>query len=288
MKSRDEKTYEDRKSSDVRIHRTTSPDGTEIAGRVVGQGPPLVLLHGSLYCGETAWEALLPHLTGRFTCLLPSVRGRGLSAHSEDVTRERMFEDMVAFIDSIGQAVPVFGWSGGASAALGAAEVSDAVSAVAAYEPGVLEVIDEETLSDIGDMVARARVKVERGRAAEAALLFSAFACNDEELAAVVAQGRNEITAPNVATDLRYYENVDLTRPTPTSPDALATIDVPVLVLQGEKTALATWMDRGTSHVAEHVRDAEVRTVPGAGHSAPNFAPEALAAEIVRFLDTLR
>jgi len=40
MKSRDEKTYEDRKSSDVRIHRTTSPDGTEIAGRVHGQGPP--------------------------------------------------------------------------------------------------------------------------------------------------------------------------------------------------------------------------------------------------------
>jgi len=32
MKYRDEKTFEDRKSSDVRIHRTTSPDGTEIAG----------------------------------------------------------------------------------------------------------------------------------------------------------------------------------------------------------------------------------------------------------------
>ena len=268
-----------------RIHCTTSADGTEIAGRVVGQGPPLVLLHGSLYCGETAWEALLPHLTGHFTCLLPSVRGRGLSADSDNLSRERMFEDMVAFIESIGQTVPVFGWSGGATAALGAAEVSDDVAAVAAYEPGVLESIDEETLRDLGDMVVRAREEVERGRPAEAARLFSAFVCNDEELATVVANGRNEVAAPNVETDLRYYENADLTRPTPTSPDALATIDVPVLLLRGEQTALATWMDRGLSHVSEHVHDIEVRTVPGAGHGAPNLAPEPLAAELVRFFD---
>ncbi len=268
-----------------RIHRTTSADGTEIAGRVVGHGPALVLLHGSLYSGETAWEALLPHLAGRFTCLLPSVRGRGLSADSEDLSRERMFEDMVAFIESIGEPVPVLGWSGGATAALGAAEVSDAVSAVAAYEPGVLEAIDEETLRDIGDMVARARIEVERGRPAEAARLFSAFVSNDEELADVVASRRNEVAAPNVETDMRYYENVDLTRPTPTSPDALATIDVPVLLLRGEQTALATWMDRGTAHLTEHVRDIEVCTVPGAGHGAPYLEPEALAAELVRFLD---
>ncbi len=31
-----------------RIHRAMSRDGTEIAGRVYGQGPPLVLVHGAM------------------------------------------------------------------------------------------------------------------------------------------------------------------------------------------------------------------------------------------------
>jgi len=271
-------------NSNDRIHKTVSSDGTEIAGRVVGQGPPLALLHGSLYCGETAWEELLPHLTGRFTCLLPSVRGRGLSARSEDLNRERMFEDMVAFLDSIGQPVNVFGYSGGATAALGAAEVTDAVAAVVAYEPGVLEVIDEETLSDLRDMVARARTEIEQGRPAEAARLFSAFVCNDEEQEAVVERGRNELAAPNVATDLAYFENLDLTRPTPASSAALATIDVPVLLLKGERTKLSTWMEHGTRHITEQVHGVEVRTVHGAGHAAPAMAPKALAHEIKSFL----
>jgi hypothetical protein len=34
------------------VHRTISADGTEIAGRVHGQGPPLVLVHGGLGDGE--------------------------------------------------------------------------------------------------------------------------------------------------------------------------------------------------------------------------------------------
>ena len=62
--------------SEERIQRAVSVDGTEIAGRVLGQGPPLVLVHGGWGDGEVAWEALLPHLTDRFTCYLPSTRGR--------------------------------------------------------------------------------------------------------------------------------------------------------------------------------------------------------------------
>jgi pimeloyl-ACP methyl ester carboxylesterase len=60
-----------------RIHRTNSRDGTEIVGRVVGDGPPLVLLHGGLGCGETAFPALLPHLSDHYTCFLPSTRAAG-------------------------------------------------------------------------------------------------------------------------------------------------------------------------------------------------------------------
>jgi pimeloyl-ACP methyl ester carboxylesterase len=60
---------------------------------------------------------------------------------------------------------------------------------------------------------------------------------------------------------------------------------VPVLVLQGERTALP-WFTRGNRHLAEHVPDCEVRTIPGVGHGGPGLAPEAIARELVRFLQS--
>jgi pimeloyl-ACP methyl ester carboxylesterase len=53
--------------ADERMHRAVSADGTEIAGRVSGDGPPLVLVHSVPHDGDLAWEAMLPHLTDRFT-----------------------------------------------------------------------------------------------------------------------------------------------------------------------------------------------------------------------------
>src|SRR6266508_3654173 len=71
-------------SANERIHRAVSADGTEIAGRVQGLGPPLILVHGAYGDGEIAWKALLPYLTDRYTCYLPSTRGRGLSSDNPD------------------------------------------------------------------------------------------------------------------------------------------------------------------------------------------------------------
>ncbi|HZO68835.1 MAG TPA: alpha/beta fold hydrolase, partial [Kribbellaceae bacterium] len=81
-----------------RIQRAVSADGTKIVGRVVGHGPALVLVHGGIGHGDLAWEALLPHLTDRFTCYLPSTRGRGLSGDHPDHTPPRLVEDVTAFV----------------------------------------------------------------------------------------------------------------------------------------------------------------------------------------------
>lgn len=267
------------------IHRTTSTDGTEIAGRVVGQGPPLVLIHGGAFCGETAWEAMLPHLTDRFTCFLPSTRGRGLSADAHEHSVQRQTEDVTAFVDSIGQPVPLFGWSGGGLWALGAAEQSDAVTAVVAYEPAVFETIDEETFAQMRATLARMTEEVDQDRPAEAARLWLAFAGNDDELATMVADDLHEVAAPNVSADLRALQNVDSTAPSATDPAALATITAPVLVLQSDRPALS-WFERMNQHVADHVSDGEIRTIPGAGHWGPVLAPQPTAAELIRFLAT--
>ena len=68
--------------SDRRTHYVTTTDGVSIGGTVHGQGHPLVFVHGMLADGDTDWQALLPRLTGQFTCYLPSYRGRGLERRS--------------------------------------------------------------------------------------------------------------------------------------------------------------------------------------------------------------
>jgi pimeloyl-ACP methyl ester carboxylesterase len=264
------------------IHRTVSADGTEIAGRVVGQGPPLVLLHGAVYCGETAFDELLPHLSDHFTCFLPSTRGRGLSADSDDFTGERLLEDVMAFIDSVGQPVPTFGWSGGGMFALGAAASTAAVSSVIAYEPPVFDEIDDEFMGTFIDTVTRMSVEVEQGRPADAARLFMGLVCNEEELETSIAKGRHEVAAPSIPADVRMFENLDPTGPSMTDPDLLATITAPILLLQGDRTK--PWFERGIRHVLEHAPNAENRIIPGAGHAGPGLAPEAVAGELVRFL----
>ena len=75
---------EEGNASEDQIHVAVSNDGTKIAGRVRGNGPPLVLVHGGLGSGEFSWLFLLPFLVEHFTCYLMSTRGRGLSGDGAD------------------------------------------------------------------------------------------------------------------------------------------------------------------------------------------------------------
>jgi pimeloyl-ACP methyl ester carboxylesterase len=122
-----------------------SADGTGIAGRVRGEGSPLVLIHGGLGDGERAWGPLWAFLETRFTCYLISTHGRGLSAEpaGDDYSLDRLVEDVVSFVEGVGQPVGVFGHSLRGALALGAGANSAAVSAVAVYEPAVFEAPSE-------------------------------------------------------------------------------------------------------------------------------------------------
>lgn len=82
--------------SNQRTHYVTATDGVTIGGTVHGQGPPLVFVHGMMADGDIDWQALLGHLTGRFTCYLPSYRGRGLSGDHPDLSIGRLVDDILA------------------------------------------------------------------------------------------------------------------------------------------------------------------------------------------------
>jgi pimeloyl-ACP methyl ester carboxylesterase len=275
--------------TDERIHRAVSADGTEIAGRVRGRGPALVLVHGGIGDGEVAWEALLPHLTDQFTCYLPSTRGRGLSGDNPDHSPARLEEDVTAFVDSIGEPVCLVGWSGSGAWVLGAAARSGSVAALAAYEPFVLSVMDGDDLARTVATMEQVGLAAADGRLVDAVRVFAAWICTKPEVAALERTGFYERWAGCVPAMLRFVQqDASYAGPRSTDPEHLAQVAAPVLLLGGEQTELGTFVADAARHIAQHVPDAHVSKLPGVGHFAPLVAPEPMARELVHFFESVR
>lgn len=268
-----------------RIHRTRSIDGTRIAGSVHGEGPPLVLVHGSLEDGETDWTQLLPLLRDRFTCFLMNVRGRGLSDAAEDKTTRRRVQDVMSFVDSLGEEADVFGESDGGALVLGAAAGTPAIRAVAAHEPPVFQVLEDEVQTQFEQAVGRAQQAAAAGDASRAARVFAEFVANESELAALSsdyfdAAGRH---MPSFFDELEQDAGSDYS---PTDPEELSKIGAPTLVLLGLRSAQRDFFTAGADHITGHVPHARVRELPDSGHWGTTFAADAVAAELVDFFSS--
>jgi pimeloyl-ACP methyl ester carboxylesterase len=267
--------------SDQRTHYVTTSDGVTIGGAVHGQGPPLVFLQGFLGDGDIDWALLLPHLTGRFTCHLPSLRGRGLSGDHPDLSLGRLVDDVLTYVDSIEEPTGLVGWSGGAGLALAVAAQSDSVTAVAPFEPVVQSSMDEPTQAALGAAVATMAELAADGRMAGGARAFAGWPCNDKEVAVADDAGYFEATGRYVPNLLNLLQQaVEHGDPTG-DPAVLGAISAPVLVLHGSDTK--PFFTASARHVADHVPNARVHEIPGAGHAAPLTHPEALAEALTKF-----
>jgi pimeloyl-ACP methyl ester carboxylesterase len=263
------------------IHRATAADGTQIAGRVVGQGPPLVLVHGGLSDGETAWLELAPALSEHATCFLLNLRGRGLSADHPDHHFDRYASDVRTFVDSIGGSVGLFGHSSGARYALGAAASGAAVSALALYETALPEIDDSmgQRWRSVMTRIARAADEGHLTDGARAFLADIAMA-TPSELEAAENAGVFPLLAPSVPATLREAEQV-LTYRLLDMLD-LARISVPVLLLHGADSH--PFYAAATHRLAERLTTVELREIPDAGHLGPQRAALSVAGELARFL----
>jgi pimeloyl-ACP methyl ester carboxylesterase len=267
--------------SNQRTHYVTTTDGVTIGGAVHGQGPPLVFLQGAAGDGDIDWNRVVGHLTGRFTCHLPSMRGRGLSGDHPDLSPARQAYDILTYIDSIGEPTGLVGWSGGANLALAVAAQSDAVHAVAPFEPGILSVMDEQEQAALGDAIARTGELAADGRLAAAVRAFARFPFNDEEIAVAEDAGYFEAAGRYVPNLLNFLQQVMEHGDPAADPAVLGAISAPVAVLLGSDTK--PYFTASARHVADHVPNARVHQIPGVGHAAPLTHPEALAEALTEF-----
>ena len=117
--------------------QVASADGTTIGYLRTGDGPTVVVLHGSNESARSHLQLALA-LASNFTVYLPDRRGRGRSGpHRPGHSLRTEIEDLQAVVAHAG-AHKVFGVSVSALIALQAARTAPAIRQVAAYEPALL------------------------------------------------------------------------------------------------------------------------------------------------------
>lgn len=100
---------------------TQAADGTRLAYRVVGRGPPLVLANG-VSTSEFFWRRILPHWTPRFRVLVWDYKGHGRSEPARTrhgTTIEALADDFVRVMDACNiERAPAIGFSMGSQVVL--------------------------------------------------------------------------------------------------------------------------------------------------------------------------
>lgn len=261
------------------MEKVISKDGTPITFYRRGQGPPLVLVHGTGGINPVmSWTAVLPTLEQHATIYAIDRRGYGQSGDSPTYAVEREFEDIAAVVDAIGEPVNLFGHSFGALCALEAALITPNLHKLVLYEPaiplpgiqlypeGVLDRL--QALLDAGDREELLTV-VYRDIAMmpphDFELLRSS-ATWPVRLARAHAVPRESRAEDNYRFDPRRFSNMQ----TPT-----------LLLLGGDSPNI---LKAATETIAAALPNSHIALMPGQQHIAMITAPELFASELLRFL----
>jgi len=257
----------------------TSRDGTEIGWFTTGEGPPLVLVHGGLG-DHRHWGALRPYLEPRFTVHAMDRRGRGASSDGPVYAPQREFEDVAAVIDAVaegaGSTADVYGFSSGATFALGAAGLTSNVRRLALYEPGITVAADHVS----PDLAARLDALLTAGDGDGLVETFfrEALGRGDD----LIATMRSEpLWAMFVAAAPTWPR--ELRNPPEQLFDAsqAASVNVPTLLLKGSEGPASLHAD--LRMVADTVPGARIAVLEGQEHSADVVAPELVAEHLLAF-----
>lgn len=258
--------------------RAVSRDGTEVAYWITGEGPPLVLVHGTT-ADHTRWNPLLPYLEPHATVHAVDRRGRGASGDGADYDVAREFEDVAAVIDTIanasGSAVDVLGHSFGGICAFGAAALTANVRSLVLYEPPM----DPDAFALPPDVAARLDALLTAGdrEAVLEAFIREVVGMPEHEfvryraLPAWRARVAAAHTIPREATAIPVLD-----------PTQAAAITAPTLLLLGGDSP--DRMRSATEAIAAALPDARMAVLDGQQHIAMDLVPQVFAEHVVAFL----
>lgn len=121
---------------ELSMGKVISKDGTEIGFIKRGNGPPLLLVHGTT-ADHSRWNPVIPYFENQFTVYAVDRRGRGMSGDSPVYRLSKEAEDIAAVVESINKPVFILGHSHGAIASLEASLLTDKIKKLILYEPPI-------------------------------------------------------------------------------------------------------------------------------------------------------
>jgi pimeloyl-ACP methyl ester carboxylesterase len=269
-------------TSRASMTQVVSRDGTEIAYWTSGNGPPLVIVHGTSGVHER-FAPLLPYLEPHTTVHAMDRRGRGGSGDAPEYALAREFEDVASVVDAIaassGAKVDVYGHSYGGECAFGAALLTSNIRSLVLYEgwPPVMP----EKLKFPSGVEERLDALVAAGEREAALELFwrEVVKASEEDIRAIRAQptwAARVATVHTITREVRaFYDDTF-------DPERAATITVPVLLLAGTDTP--DELRDGPETVAAALPNARISYLEGQQHTADVLAPELFAERLLEFL----
>ena len=255
------------------VHRqVAADDGTSIAWQETGEGPPLLLVHGTA-ADSRQWAKLVPLLADGFTVMTMDRRGRGLSGPLSSSHSLAVEYGDIAAVARAGEApVHVLGHSSGARFALHAAGQIPELASLILYEPPEPRVFPEFLLAPL------ARLEAAADREGLLRLFLIDFVGNTES-DVVFLQDRpiwpimldNALTLPSeLRAGIPYrFSAADM-----------ADVAAPTMLVLGELSGPE--LGATVRQVADALPRSTVLTLPGQGHGAMFSAPDLFAEEVRR------
>lgn len=275
-------TIEGNGADQATMTRVLSRDGTAIADWTSGNGPPLVLVHGTT-ADHTRWRPLLPYLEPHATIHALDRRGRGASGDATDYAVAREFEDVAAVVDAVaeaaGSAVDVLGHSFGGLCAFGGAALTSNIRRLVLYEgwpsphpeqlalpPGVQERLDALLAEGAREAALETFFREVVGMPEEEFAVYRALPAWQARIAA----------AHTITRESRAEQAARL------RPEQAARITVPVLLLVGGDSP--DFLKAGVDTVAAALDDGRIVVMEGQQHIAIDLVPAVFADHVLGFL----
>ena len=255
-----------------------SVDGTRIAYEKTGEGPPLVLVHGTPD-DHTYWVMVQPTLAKCCTVYAMDRRGRGQSGDAAEYRLELEFDDVAAVVDMIDQPVILLGHSYGGLIALEAALRTQNLSKLIVYEPPIFSE-GQKSGGPLLETLPKMEASLDEGKNDEALLLFAQdlLGMSSAEIESLRASPYWQVmvnAAPTLPRELRAPAEYEF--------DASRFRELTVSTLLLSASESPTSLREATNTLARSLANSRVTVLDGQGHDAAQTAPDLFADEVLKF-----